>query len=161
MSDFIALYLTHIIEIAGLTLLFLTIDQLLTSLAKKIFHQLDSDSVLPGIKSLIHIASLICLGLSILKSFDTDITHVVASMGFVGATLALAFRRLLINIISGVLILLQRNIKVGDKIEIVGRIGRVVKIKVRQVELECEEGIIYIPNSIIYSRDILIYKEQI
>jgi potassium-dependent mechanosensitive channel len=71
---------------------------------------------------------------------------------FLGGALAIAFgfgaQNLLKNLISGIMLLVERPLKVGDLVEIGGIVGKVTNISIRSSTIRTAEGIeTLVPNS--------------
>jgi small-conductance mechanosensitive channel len=71
---------------------------------------------------------------------------------FLGGALAIAFgfgaQNLLKNLISGIMLLVERPLKIGDLVEIGGIVGKVTNISIRSSTIRTAEGIeTLVPNS--------------
>lgn len=85
--------------------------------------------------------------LAIFATLDIDVSSVVISLGAVSIAVSFALSTLLNNMVSGVLILADDSVRVGDTIKVGDLQGRVTRIRVRASELETSDGKrIFIPN---------------
>jgi small conductance mechanosensitive channel len=76
--------------------------------------------------------SILSIGvLAALSATGVKATAVLASMGVVGLTIGFAARDTLSNIISGILIFLDRPFTIDDLVEVDGNYGRVDRITLR------------------------------
>ena len=100
------------------------------------------------LENITHYTLLILITLIVL-----DISHVPLTIfSFIGGTLAISVglgsQKILNNVLSGLIIIIERPIRLGDLIEIDKSIGRVTKIGVRSVNVRTNSNIdILIPNS--------------
>ena len=106
-------------------------------------------SVLAGIvKNIMLILGLI----TALGTLGVNISAIVAGLGLTGFAFGFAFKDMLSNFISGILIFIYEPFKLGDIIEVEGKTGKVVDINLRYVTMESEEQKVLIPNSISVSK---------
>jgi small-conductance mechanosensitive channel len=103
----------------------------------------------PVIKKVVHIAIWGLILIVILSSLGFNISAIIASLGIGGLALALAAQDTVANLFGGIVLLLQKPMAVGDRIEIDGIKAKVVEIGLRTTiikELEYDY-LIYVPNS--------------
>ena len=111
--------------------------------------------VLSGIvKNLMLIVGLI----TALGTLGVNISAIVAGLGLTGFAFGFAFKDMLSNFISGVLIFIYEPFKLGDTIEVEGKTGKVININLRYVTIEEENQKILIPNSISVSKVIAVKR---
>lgn len=92
--------------------------------------------------------TLVILGIiTSLGTLGIDVSALVASIGLTGFALGFALKDTISNLLSGVLILLYKPFKVGDKIIIANFEGTITSIDLRYTQLENNGKIILIPNS--------------
>lgn len=85
--------------------------------------------------------------LGIFAALEIDVSSVVISLGAVSIAVSFALSTLLNNMVSGVLILADDSVRVGDTIKVGDLQGRVTRVRVRATELETADGKrIFIPN---------------
>lgn len=110
-------------------------------------------------KSIIQIAKYIAYilaGFVTIKSLGLDISIIGAFFATLGIGLGFALQDLFKDIISGIIILFERNVKVGDILEVDGLVGNVKEIKLRTSLLRTRDGIyIVIPNSKILNEKVI------
>ena len=93
-----------------------------------------------------------------LGTLGVNISAIVAGLGLTGFAFGFAFKDLLSNFISGILLFIYEPFKLGDKIEVEGKTGKVVDINLRYVTIESEDKKVLIPNSISVSKVIAVIK---
>ena len=109
--------------------------------------------VLAGIvKNIMLIVGLI----TALGTLGVNISAIVAGLGLTGFAFGFAFKDMLSNFISGVLIFIYETFKLGDTIEVEGKTGKVIDINLRYVTIETENQNVLIPNSISVSKVIAV-----
>ena len=100
---------------------------------------------------------LIIFGLiTSLGTFGINISALVAGLGLTGFALGFALKDFVSNLIAGSIILLHRPFKINDRIIVVGHEGKVIKIDLRYTTIESEDKKILLPNSILFTKEIII-----
>jgi len=83
----------------------------------------------------------------VLEILGVDVRPLVAGAGIVGVALGFGAQTLVRDCLSGVFILAEHQIAVGDQVTVAGVTGTVEKVKVRALTLRDAEGRVhYIPN---------------
>ena len=93
-----------------------------------------------------------------LGTIGINVSAIVAGLGLTGFAFGFAFKDMLSNFISGVLIFIYQPFKIGDVIQVEGKTGKVVDINLRYVTIESDNENILIPNSISVSKVISVNK---
>ena len=113
--------------------------------------------VLAGIvKNIMLIVGLI----TALGTLGVNISAIVAGLGLTGFAFGFAFKDMLSNFISGILIFIYEPFKLGDTIEVEKKTGKVIDINLRYVTIETENQKVLIPNSISVSKVIAVKKQK-
>lgn len=87
-----------------------------------------------------------------------DTSALLASLGIAGLTIGFAARDALSNLISGVLIFLDRPFVIGDLVEIEDRYGRVDRITLRSTRVVTSDGkMLAVPNTEIINKTVASY----
>ena len=87
-------------------------------------------------------------GLVILQSAGIDLTSLNVLVGAVGVGLGFGLQNVASNFFSGLIILFERPIKIGHRVEIGGAVGEVREIAARATTLVTDENVaIVVPNS--------------
>jgi small conductance mechanosensitive channel len=98
-------------------------------------------------------ASVLTVGIVVaLGVVGVNVGALIASLGIAGLTLSLAFKDVLANYVSGVMLLLQGPFTVGDTIAVDGVEGTVIDVRARATALRSGDGReIHIPNSAVFA----------
>ncbi|RLE39304.1 hypothetical protein DRJ17_01125 [Candidatus Woesearchaeota archaeon] len=115
--------------------------------AKKTKSDID-DELLPMFKKFSKVAIWVIGIVIVLGVWGVNITPMLASLGVVGLVLGFALKDSLANIFGGVSLILDRAIKVGDKVKLQsGELGIVIDIGLRSTRLRTfDNESIVIPN---------------
>jgi small-conductance mechanosensitive channel len=91
----------------------------------------------------------ILLGLLfILQAVGIDMTALSVVAGGLGIGLGFGLQNIASNLVSGLIVLLERPVKIGDRIEVAGTEGEVIEIRARSTTVLTNDNIaIIIPNS--------------
>lgn len=103
--------------------------------------------------------SVLAVGLlSALSAVGIDTSAVVTSLGIAGLTIGFAARDALSNLISGILIFVDRPFVIGDLVEIEGNYGRVDQITLRSTRIVTSDGkMLAVPNTEIINKTVASY----
>jgi len=140
--------------------LFLFIDTLIINFIKNYTEKNPNFSGGKGIFQTITHAVVITLGvLMVLSSMGVSITPLIASLGITSLAVALALQPTLENFFSGIQILIDKPIRVGDFIELdSGEQGFVEKIGWRSTWVKMlPNNIVIMPNSVLSKSKIINY----
>lgn len=102
---------------------------------------------------------VLVLGLvTALDAVGIQTSAVLTSLGIVGLTIGFAARDALSNLISGLLIFLDRPFVLGDLVEIEGVYGRVDKITLRSTRVVTSDGrMLAVPNTEVINKTVASY----
>ncbi|MDC3276597.1 mechanosensitive ion channel [Flavobacteriaceae bacterium] len=130
-------------------LVFLLTSFLLKIVRKIIFRTLAKDTRLK-FKSIFSFANYfiyVVVILIILQNIGVDVTAIFAASAALLVGVGLALQTFIQDIISGIFILLDKSVLVGDIIEVDGQIGQVENIKLRTTRAVTRENkVLIIPN---------------
>jgi small-conductance mechanosensitive channel len=130
-------------------LVFILTSFLLKILRKIIFRTLAKDTKLKfkSIFSFVNYFIYIIVILIILQNVGVDVTAIFAASAALLVGVGLALQTFIQDIISGIFILLDKSVLVGDIIEVDGQIGQVENIKLRTTRAVTRENkVLIIPN---------------
>lgn len=97
-------------------------------------------------------------GIYALNAAGVNTSALLASLGIAGLTIGFAARDALSNLISGVLIYLDRPFVIGDLVEIEGQYGRVDKITLRSTRVITVDGkMLAVPNTEVINKTVVSY----
>ena len=151
--------LPNFIFAIGILIVFWIAGKILMSMAQKLLDEKSPHGnisrVLAGIvKNLMVIVGFI----TALGTMGINISAIVAGLGLTGFAFGFAFKDMLSNFISGILIFIYEPFTLGDIIEVEGKKGKVIDINLRYVTIESENQNILVPNSISVSKVIIVDK---
>ena len=101
-------------------------------------------TLLPLLRRLILISLLVLGGLVILSLLGIDITPLLAGAGVVGLAVGFGSQALVRDFITGLFILIEDSISVGDVVTIGGHTGVVEDLSVRTVRLRDLQGTVHV-----------------
>ena len=115
-------------------------------------HYTKLETFMPTISVLFYAILFITSALIILSNIGIDVTPIVASFSIFSAAFALASQDIIKAFLHGVTLLLEKNLFIGDFIEINGKSGKIEKLSVRVVHLRAINGSLHvIPYNLITS----------
>ncbi len=95
-----------------------------------------------------------------LSKLGFDLGALVAGLGLTGFALGFALKDAISNLVAGIMIVLYKPIKLGDKIEVTGSKGIVVDLNLRYITVQDEQVIHLIPNSLLLSNKLSILNTK-
>ncbi len=118
--------------------------------AKKTESSID-DALLPLFHKTSKVLFIIVAFAVILKIWKFNISGLLAGVGIAGMVLGLAFKDSLANIFGGVSIVLDKSLKVGDKVKLsTGELGLIEDIGLRSTKLRTYDNeLVTIPNGLL------------
>lgn len=91
-----------------------------------------------------------------LSSVGVDLTTLTVFSGAVGVGVGFGLQKIFSNLVSGVILLVDKSLKPGDVIEIGGVQGRIAQINARYTSIETLDGKAYlIPNENLISNEVI------
>ncbi len=129
-------------------------------LAAKTESTLD-DALMPIISKSINVGIVLIGFIWILGIWSIDISPILASIGIAGLAIGLAVKDSLANIFGGISLILDKSIKVGDKIKLEdGQVGIVVDVGLRSTKMRTfDNELIIIPNGKLANSKIQNYSQ--
>ena len=104
----------------------------------------------------VKVAALILGAITALSEMGIDVGALVAGLGLTGFAFGFAFKDIISNVLSGILIIIYKPFQVGDQIKIKAYDGNVVSIDLRYTVLNREGKLLYIPNSLLFTDAIIV-----
>ena len=103
---------------------------------------------LPAIRNVLTLFVFMMGGIMILKHFNYDVMSLLAALGVGSLAVGLAAKETLSNMISGFILIIDRNLKPGDRINLAGSVGDVDEIGLRSTRIRTGDGnLLIVPNS--------------
>jgi len=108
------------------------------------------------IATTVHYVILILAGLIALNILGFQLTNLVLVFGALGVGIGFGLQNIVNNFLSGLILLFERPIKVGDMLVIDGQWGTVKEIRVRSTIFETfDRSVLIIPNSELVSNKVV------
>lgn len=93
---------------------------------------------------------------AVLAALGMPLSGLGAAVGLIGLGISFALKDMIANFLSGVLILINRPVKIGDQIWVSGEEGTLRDIKLRASEIKTYDGRkVIVPNSDLYSKVVI------
>ena len=144
-----------IILALGIFILFWIGGTIFKMIVRRIMDEKSSHANISQVLSSIVKNLMLIVGLiTALGTLGVNISAIVAGLGLTG----FAFKDMLSNFISGVLIFIYEPFKLSDTIKVEGKTGKVININLRYVTIEAENQKVLIPNSISVSKIIAVKR---
>ena len=135
--------------------LFWIFSKMIQLMIKNILVSKNSDTNISRVLSGIIKNIIVILGfITALGTIGINVSAIVAGLGLTGFAFGFAFKDMLSNFISGILIFIYEPFQLGDIIQVDGKKGKVVDVNLRYVTLESENSQILVPNSLSVSKTI-------
>ncbi len=104
---------------------------------------------------------LLLIGLvTALGTVGLDVTALVTSLGLTGLAVGLAMKDIISNAVSGVLLLLYKPFRHGDRIAVAPHEGQVIEINLRYTVLKADDRKVYIPNATLFTNVVTVMKKD-
>jgi small-conductance mechanosensitive channel len=101
-------------------------------------------TLLPLLRSTLLIAIAIVAGLMILSEIGINIAPLLAGAGIVGVAIGFGSQKLVQDLITGIFLLLENAMQVGDNVTVSGLTGVVEALSVRTIRLRAGDGSVHI-----------------
>ena len=144
-----------LITFAAFYLVWLILNQIL----KRLYPSTRLDETSQAFITTIVKYSILLIGLvNALSTMGVDTGGLLASLGIVGITIGFAARDAFSNLISGILIFLDRPFVIGDLVEVGDYYGRVAQITLRSTRIITRDGkMLAVPNAEIINKTVTSY----
>jgi small-conductance mechanosensitive channel len=128
------------------------LSKIISTALKEKFHQ----EIINTLRSLFRIVIGGLAVISILGSLGINVTGLIAGASIFALAVGFAAQTIISNLISGLFLISERVITVGDIIQVENFMGRVIAIGFRTTKLQTiDQNIISIPNSTLTSSSII------
>ena len=140
---------TLVVLIASLTILFVAASLIKKLLADKIFPKYKlSRGLSESIATIVRYSIVVVGLLIILQTSGLNLSAFGILFGALGIGIGFGLQNVSNNFISGLIILFERPIKVGDRVEVEGIAGNIIRISARATTIITNDNIaIIVPNS--------------
>jgi len=101
-------------------------------------------TLLPLLRSTLLITILVVAGLMVLSQIGVNIGPLLAGAGIVGVAIGFGAQKLVQDLITGVFLLLENAMQVGDWVTLAGLSGTVENLSIRTIRLRAADGSVHI-----------------
>jgi small-conductance mechanosensitive channel len=101
-------------------------------------------TLLPILRTAMAITILIVVGLTVLSQIGINIAPLLAGAGIVGVAIGFGSQKLVQDLITGLFLLLEDAMQVGDWVTLAGVSGSVEKLSIRTIRLRAGDGSLHI-----------------
>jgi small-conductance mechanosensitive channel len=101
-------------------------------------------TLLPLLRSTLLITILIVVGMMVLSEIGVNIGPLLAGAGIVGVAIGFGSQKLVQDLITGIFLLLENAMQVGDNVTVSGLSGTVENLSIRTIRLRASDGSVHI-----------------
>jgi small-conductance mechanosensitive channel len=101
-------------------------------------------TLLPMLRTALLITILVVIGLIILSEIGVNIAPLLAGAGVLGIAIGFGSQKLVQDIITGLFLLLENTMQVGDVVSLGGLQGTVEYLSIRTIRLRSEDGSVHV-----------------
>ena len=101
-------------------------------------------TLMPMLRTTLMIAIVIVAGLSVLSEIGINIAPLLAGAGIAGVAIGFGSQKLVQDLITGIFLLLENAMQVGDWVTVSGLSGSVEHLSVRTIKLRAGDGSVHI-----------------
>jgi small-conductance mechanosensitive channel len=101
-------------------------------------------TLLPLLRSALLITILIVVGMMVLSEIGVNIGPLLAGAGIVGVAIGFGSQKLVQDLITGIFLLLENAMQVGDWVTVSGLSGTVENLSVRTIRLRAGDGSVHV-----------------
>jgi len=101
-------------------------------------------TLLPMLRTALLVAILLFAGLSVLSEVGVNVAPLLAGAGVVGIAIGFGSQKLVQDIITGLFLLLENTMQVGDVVTLGGLSGSVETLSIRTIRLRALDGAVHI-----------------
>ena len=101
-------------------------------------------TLLPMLRTALFVAVALFAGLMVLSQVGVNIAPLLAGAGVIGLAIGFGSQKLVQDIITGLFLLLENTMQVGDTVNLAGLTGTVENLSVRTIKLRAVDGAVHI-----------------
>lgn len=101
-------------------------------------------TLLPLLRTTLIVTIAIISGLMVLSEIGVNIAPLLAGAGIIGIAVGFGSQRLVQDLITGVFLLLENAMQVGDVVRVGTLVGTVESLSVRTIRLRSEDGAVHV-----------------
>ncbi|MGN1305667.1 MAG: mechanosensitive ion channel family protein [Oscillospiraceae bacterium] len=138
------------------------INKIVMKILSKGLERSKIDTTVHGfLKSLVKVVLLCITIIIVLTILRVPMTSIIAVVGSAGIAIGLALQSSLSNIAGGVIVLVEKNFRVGDYISINGTEGKVKEISVFATNIiSYDNKSVFVPNGVVSNATIINYTRE-
>ncbi|MFZ1517447.1 MAG: mechanosensitive ion channel domain-containing protein [Ignavibacteriaceae bacterium] len=162
LKKYITEFGVHIISAIAILVIGFWISKTLTKVLKKVLTKRSVDITLIGfLTSALKFALYLFVIIAAVGQLGIETTSFIAALGAAGLAIGLALQGSLANVAAGVMLIIFRQVKVGQFVEGGGVSGTVEKVGIFNTTLvTIDNKVIFIPNSKLINDNIINYSEK-
>jgi small conductance mechanosensitive channel len=162
LKKYITEFGVHIVSAILILLIGLWIARLVTRLLKKVLIKRNVDLTLVGfLSSALRFVFYLFVIIAAVGQLGIETTSIIALLGAAGLAIGLALQGSLANVAAGVMLIIFRQVKVGQFVESGSVSGTVEKVGIFNTTLiSIDNKVIFIPNSKLINDNIINYSEK-
>lgn len=162
LKKYITEFGVHTISAIAILVIGFWISKTLTKVLKKVLTKRSVDITLIGfLTSALKFALYLFVIIAAVGQLGIETTSFIAALGAAGLAIGLALQGSLANVAAGVMLIIFRQVKVGQFIESGGVSGTVEKVGIFNTTLvTIDNKVIFIPNSKLINDNIINYSEK-
>lgn len=101
-------------------------------------------TLLPMLRTALLVAIVVSVGLSVLSDVGVNVAPLLAGAGVLGIAIGFGSQKLVQDIITGLFLLLENTMQVGDVVTLGGLTGTVENLSIRTIRLRALDGSVHI-----------------
>jgi len=115
-----------------------------------------SHSVIYAMRRIIHYAFIVLGFLLAAQCVGLDLGTLAVAFGFLGVGIGFGLQNITANFVSGLILLIERPIGIGDFVDINGKVAEVLNINMRSTTVRTFDNVtIIVPNSTFIENDVI------
>lgn len=146
LSSLVSVGLTVITAITVWELSNAAIERYLTKLSRdaKAARSARVRTLLPMLRTVLSAAILIFIALNVLTEIGVNVAPLIAGAGVVGLAIGFGSQTLVRDVITGIFLLFEDAVAVGDVVQVGGLSGVVEQLSIRSIRLRAQDGSVHI-----------------
>jgi small conductance mechanosensitive channel len=155
-------FMPQLVVAVVIFLLFIWAGRCLSKLVERQMRRLPraEESVIMLMAKAVRIVAVVFGSIVSFKHIGVDVSAIIAGLGLTGFALGFALRDSVSNIMAGLMILIYRPYKVGDRILVGGNQGRIERVDLRYTTLVGEGKKFLIPNANLFTNTVEVIEES-
>jgi small-conductance mechanosensitive channel len=101
-------------------------------------------TLLPMLRTVLSVAILVFIALNVLTEIGVNVAPLIAGAGVVGLAIGFGSQTLVRDVITGVFLLFEDAVAVGDVVQVGGLSGVVEQLSIRSIRLRAQDGSVHI-----------------